>query len=158
MKVSLICNWLQETESLLRSCQSPRISQRVHKSPPLVPKLSQMKPVSKIHLNIILPPTYRSSYGELVRACLSKSRIHKLLTSADSNLRLEVLMAVTMKAIILWDVTSYSLVHVYQMKVLSPSSWKYKDQDWDWTLVMNPKRDSATRTDWLIVSRKGPCT
>jgi hypothetical protein len=37
----------------------PEGSYRVHKSPPMVPILSQIKSVSKIHFNIILQPMSR---------------------------------------------------------------------------------------------------
>jgi hypothetical protein len=55
----------QEFPNILRN---PKVYSRVHKSPPLVPVLSQVNPVhttpyysSKLHFNIILSPTSRFS-------------------------------------------------------------------------------------------------
>jgi hypothetical protein len=58
------CAAIQELPSIL---QNPKVQYHVHKSPPLVPILSQIKPsyLSKIHFNIIHPPTSLSSYSSL---------------------------------------------------------------------------------------------
>jgi hypothetical protein len=64
--------WEANSQEILRLIKNQKVHYRVHKTPPLVPILSQMHPdhylpshSSKIHYNIILPSTPRFSEWSL---------------------------------------------------------------------------------------------
>jgi hypothetical protein len=61
-------NRFPASEEISRIFWNPKVHYRIYKSPPPVPMMSQIDPVSasashfsEIHFNIILPPTPRSS-------------------------------------------------------------------------------------------------
>jgi hypothetical protein len=94
--------------SLPAILRNPKVHHRVHKSPPLVPILRQLDPVhtilsylSKVHFNIVLPPTSWSLFkmsSVRLNAHLDASHHRRLHPFKDAGVVPDILTAILWRA------------------------------------------------------------